>query len=353
MSANDKFIFKQKHLFWIIASILFVYVFAKINSILMPFYISFAVVVFFNFIVNRLEKYKIPRAVSAGIIVIAVYSFCIYLIVSAGQFAFFKATNSVSKINNYKEYFVNIEPYISELIKKFDVDANLNFLTKKLSMLITEHSEVILKQIAKGGTSLISVIALLALTPIVSFLMLKDMPKIKRTFYNLLPQNIKKETRTLINEMHNSVFKFIEGQTVAAIALSIMYSVMLYFIGLNHFVSLGVIIGFSSFVPYIGFYSATFATLLSAHSQFHDMRTTLTTLVALLVGQIIDSGFITPKIVGNKLGVHPLFVIFGVLMSVPLFGFIGVLLALPIIGVCGVLARFFVKKYKASSYYKK
>ena len=76
------------------------------------------------------------------------------------------------------------------------------------------------------------------------------------------------------------------------------------------------------------------------------------TLALMLVMQIIDSGFITPKIVGNKLGVHPLFVIFGVLVSMPLFGFFGVLLALPTIGIVGVIARFFVKKYKNSSYYK-
>ena len=72
----------------------------------------------------------------------------------------------------------------------------------------------------------------------------------------------------------------------------------------------------------------------------------------MLTMQIVDSGFITPKIVGSKLGVHPLFVIFGVLVSMPLFGLFGVLLALPLIGVINVIAKFIVKKYKNSSYYK-
>ena len=115
---------------------------------------------------------------------------------------------------------------------------------------------------------------------------------------------------------------------------------------------LGFIIGFSAFVPYVGFYTAVCITLFSIYGQFHSVSTVAITFALLLGGQILDSGFITPKLVGDKLGVHPLWIIFGVLVSVPLFGLIGILFALPLVGVCSVIVRFCLREYKTSSYYK-
>ena len=84
----------------------------------------------------------------------------------------------------------------------------------------------------------------------------------------------------------------------------------------------------------------------------HDVKKIIITLAVLLGGQVIDSGFITPKIVGNRLGVHPLWVIFGVLVSVPLFGIFGILLALPMVGICNVVVKYAMEKYRNSDYYK-
>ena len=143
-----------------------------------------------------------------------------------------------------------------------------------------------------------------------------------------------------------------EGQTMAAIVLSLMYAAMLFPVGVEHFFILGVVIGFSSFVPYIGFYSATAITLCSVYSQMHDVKKVIITLAILLGGQVIDGGFITPKIVGSRLGVHPLWVIFGVLVSMPLFGVFGILLALPMVGICNVVIQYMMDKYKHSDYYR-
>ena len=183
------------------------------------------------------------------------------------------------------------------------------------------------------------------------FMMLKDFSIICKKICFLIPKKFQSETKQVFAEIHESVFKYLEGQTLTAIVLSFCYSLILFPIGLNHFIILGVLIGFSSFIPYVGFYSAVTTTLFSVYHQFYDIKRTIITLIMLLTMQIIDCGFITPKIVGNRLGVHPLFVIFGVLVSIPLFGIIGIIFALPIVGIANVVAKHVITKYKNSTYY--
>ena len=355
MSAEDKFVIKKRYLFWLSAFIALFYVFYQIKSVLLPFAISFIIVVFFNGIVNKLEKAKIPRALSAGIITSLIFGFVIYILTAGSLFTYSKATSGI-KLGNFD--------YLSNIVAKAIADVNafllsngiktdLNVLANEISGELTASIKRFVSGIFSNGKSMVSTLVLFALTPIITFMMLKDAKTIKTKFFGLLPKSVKKETQQLAKEMQDSVFRFIEGQTIAAIVLAVMYSFILAPIGLEHFIILGVIIGFSSFIPYVGFYTAVFITLFSTQHQFHSINTTIIVLCLLLAGQIVDSGFITPKIVGDRLKVHPLWVIFGVLISVPLFGIVGVLLALPMIGVISVLVRFAIKKYKGSTYYNK
>ena len=355
MSASDVFYLKKKYLFWFVAIIALFVVFYQIRSVLLPFYIAFFAVVLFGGIVNFLEKkFRIPRAVSAGIISFIFFWFITYVLFLIMQLAITKASIPIKNINNiqYNRTIIdNFSSYINSFIKQYNIENIFNLLFGQIADTVAKYTKNFANYLIGYFSNIISILFLLALTPIVMFMMLKDMPKIKQTFYNLLPVKIQKETKKLFNEIYESVFKYLEGQTIDAFVLSFLYSLALLPIGIEHFILLGIIIGFSSFIPYIGFYSATLITLFSAYNQFHCIEKLIITFIVMIVLQILDSGFITPKIVGNKLGVNPLVVIFGVLVSVPLFGFLGVLLALPIIGVLSVICKFFVKKYKNSSYY--
>lgn len=352
-TSEENFIVKKKHLFWIFCLGLFAFVFYKIQSVLLPFVFSFVIVIFFNGIVNKLERYHIPRMVSSLFVTLSVFSFIIYLFFAAGHFAVLKVSNiHFSSFQSVTDISNNLTNHIDNILKEYNINNNFNLLAGRFANELSLYIESLIKRVVKNGYSFISILALLALTPIITFMMLKDMPSIKRKFFTLLPEPIRKDTKILAYEMYDSVFNFIEGQTIAAIVLSIMYSLMLFPFGVEHFILLGIIVGFSSFIPYIGFYSAVAITILSVQNQFHNISMSILTFAILIFGQIIDTGFITPKIVGNKLKIHPLWVIFGVLVSVPLFGIIGILLSLPLVGICGVIIRFTIKKYKNSSYYK-
>ena len=351
-SLNDQFVLKKHHLFLLSIIVALVYIFYKINHILLPFYIAIFVTILFGGLVEKCnKKFHIPKALTAGIITILFCIFTVSCFYALFNISFTKATRSITIINNNKDFIANVPAIIEEFLRKFDIESKFNLLAGQFSDLLVKQISSTISRATSYCTSIINITFLFILSPIVMFMMLKDFNLICEKIYLLIPKNLQNETKQIFGEIHESVFKYLEGQTLTAIILSFCYSLILFPIGLNHFIILGILIGFSSFIPYIGFYSAVTTTLFSTYQQFHDLKITIITLVMLLVMQIIDCGFITPKIIGNKLKIHPLFIIFGVLASIPIFGAIGIILALPIVGISGVIAKHMVKKYKNSVYY--
>ena len=354
MSALDdnQFILKKCHLFWICIIAAIIFIFCKISHILLPFYIAtFVTILFGSFVEKCNKKFHIPKALTAGIITLLFCVFVISCFCALFNISLTKATRSITIINNNKDLIADMSATIEEFLKKFDVENKFNILVGQFSNLIIKYMSSIVSHIMNYGVGIVNIIFLCILSPIIMFMMLKDFSIICKKICFLIPKKFQSEAKQVFSEIHESVFKYLEGQTLTAIVLSFCYSLILFPIGLNHFIILGVLIGFSSFIPYVGFYSAVTITLFSVYHQFHDVKRTIITLVMLLAMQIIDCGFITPKIIGNKLGVHPLFVIFGVLASIPLFGVIGIILALPIVGIANVLAKHMITKYKNSIYY--
>ncbi len=358
---DEKFFLTKKHVFWslILAGSFFIYY--KIHGVLLPFYIAFFTTILFSSVIDFFEKkFHMSRTCVAGIITISVCAFLAYIVSLMFQLAFSRVTtfstnimasNISQNVSEGTDIIDGATVYLSKFLDKYNIHEVFNTIAKHFADTVVGYAKHVVRNILSYSSNLFSATCLLALTPIVMFMMLKDIPIIKRRFYALLPTKIKKETQHLFNEMHESVFKYIEGQALASIILSVLYALVLLPIGANHFILLGLIIGFSSFVPYVGFYLATAITLFSVYTQFYDIKKTVIVLIVMLALQIVDSGFITPKIVGNKLGIHPLAIIFGVLVSVPLFGIFGILLALPLVGIANVIISFLIKKYKNSLYY--
>ena len=349
---NDKFFIKKSHLFWFSLIFALIVVFYKISSIMLPFYIGFLISILFGGIVNFCEKkWKIPRMITSLIITLFITIFFGYILISIIKLAITGSVLSVHNINDRIVFFDSYIDKIDDFLKYYNIGDTFNLLTGQFTDSIRNILKSFISNIFGYGSNFISMVCFIALSPIVVFMMLKDLPIIKKKFFLLLPKNKQKEMKNLFEEMHNSTFKYLEGQTLVALILSIMYSIVLFILKSDYYIILGIIIGFSSFIPYIGFYSAIGITLFSIYQQFADIKIVIFSFIILMICQIVDSGFITPRIVGDKLGVHPLLIIFGVLASVPLFGIFGILFALPIIGICGVIGRFLYKKYITSGYY--
>lgn len=350
---NNNFVISKYHVFWSISLITLSLVFFLIREILLPFLVSFVFVALFINIVNYLEnKFKIPRGLSSFTLVATTMTLLIYVIYVIIPFT----------IKSVSGYFIGNSALIGDLtnlVKELSDPIIHSDNAKEIAVSIIQNGftdvfaiiHFIVKYLINSSVTAFTFIGFILLSPILTFMMLKDMPKISKTFYELIPLKYQDTVKSLMSDMHHSVFNYMNGQFVVAVFLTFFYGLLLVPFNVNKAFVIGGIVGFASFIPYIGFYIASGIGLIMVYNQFQDTHNVLLVAGVLIFGQIIEGNFITPKVIGDKLGIHPVWVIFGMLASIPLFGIIGVIMALPLTGIAGVIIRFAIKKYKNSSYY--
>ena len=201
----------------------------------------------------------------------------------------------------------------------------------------------------RSGLALIGVGVAVVLVPVVTFYLLRDWDKLVAHIDALLPREAQPTIRRLARETDSVLGAFVRGQLLVMLGLAIFYAVALKLVGLDVGPLIGMIAGLVSFVPYLGFIIGIVASVIAALVQFHDAFHLVLVLVVFGVGNLLESYILVPKLVGDRIGLHPVAVIFAVLAFGELFGFIGVLLALPMASIAMVLLRFLRERYEASS----
>lgn len=202
-----------------------------------------------------------------------------------------------------------------------------------------------------SGLVIANVFALLLITPVVTFYLLRDWDELVAHFDNLLPRAHAETIRTQLSIIDRTLAGFLRGQLNVCLILALFYAVGLSLAGLQFGFALGVLAGLLVIVPYAG---ALFSAVLGigiAFFQFDNYTDIAVVAGVFLGGQMLEGYLLTPKLVGEKVGLHPVWIIFGMLAGGALFGFVGVLIAVPVTAVIGVLIRFATERYLQSSYY--
>jgi len=200
----------------------------------------------------------------------------------------------------------------------------------------------------RSGLALIGFGVAVVLVPVVTFYLLRDWDKLVAHVDALLPREAQPTIRRLARETDSVLGAFVRGQLLVMLGLAIYYAITLKLVGLDVGPLIGMIAGLVSFVPYLGFIIGIVASLIAVLVQFHDVYHLILVLVVFGVGNLLESYVLVPKLVGDRIGLHPVAVIFAVLAFGELFGFIGVLLALPMASIAMVLLRFLRERYEAS-----
>lgn len=208
-----------------------------------------------------------------------------------------------------------------------------------------------LKQITGSGAGLMLGLANLALVPVVAFYLLRDWDLIMGKCLRMVPVSWQSSTAALVRESDEVVGAFLRGQFVVMCALAVIYSTGLWLVGLQLALLLGMIAGLASIVPYLGFAVGITASFIAAYFQFQDWTVLLWVALVFGAGQLIESMVLTPVLVGDRIGLHPVAVIFALMAGGQLAGFVGVLLALPVAAVIMVFARHAVAHYRSSDLY--
>lgn len=209
----------------------------------------------------------------------------------------------------------------------------------------------IARTLLQSTTAALNLLSLLFITPIVSFYLLRDWDRITAKLDELLPRNHADTIRAQCKAIDTVLAGFLRGTLNVSLILATFYMITLSMASLNYSLLIGLIGGLAIIIPYLGTVISGTLAVGMALMQFTGWEPVAVIAAIFVVGQIVEGNFLTPKLVGDKVGLHPVWMIFGMLAGATLLGFVGVLLAVPIAATLGVLVRFGLQRYRESSYY--
>jgi predicted PurR-regulated permease PerM len=204
-----------------------------------------------------------------------------------------------------------------------------------------------------GGMALLNVASLFVITPFVAFYLLRDWDKMVARIDALLPRDNADEIRFLANQMDRKVAAFVRGQMLSGLILGVFYASSLFLVGLNYALLIGIIAGFISFIPYAGFAVGFVLSIGVAFAQYWpDWIWIGAVVVVFIAGQMLEGYILQPRLLGSFVGVHPVWLLFGLFAFGLLFGFVGLLLAVPATAAVGVLLHHAIELYRASPVFR-
>ena len=233
----------------------------------------------------------------------------------------------------------------SQLLEKLKLSLNDNW--QKAGDIVG----IVIAQLTRSSFAIVAWVGTMALIPVVAFYMLRDWDIFMSHIHDVLPRSQVELVVKLAHDCDDVLSAFLRGQLLIMVLLGSIYAVGLSIVGIDLALLLGLLAGAASVVPYLGVIVGISAAGVAALIQFQDWLYLLPVLAVFGIGQLLESLFLTPVLVGDKIGLHPVAVIFAVLAGGQLFGFIGVLLALPVAAVVMVLLRHMQQSYKSSGLY--
>lgn len=306
-------------------------------------------------LVEKIVSWKVPRILGAVIVFLLLF-FVIFLIglllvpVIEKQITLLVSSVPaiIAKIQN------TFLPWLNET---FGIQDVLNVETLKATL--AENwlkagglANWLVSTVSHSGRALIEWVTNLVLIPVVTFYLLRDWNVIIKNIRGLIPRHIEPVFVKLAVDCDHTLSAFFRGQLLVMLSLGAIYSIGLSIVGLKLGIVIGCVAGLLSIVPYLGFIIGITSASIAAFSQFGTMQSVLIVCVVFAIGQSIESVFLTPKLVGHRIGLHPVAVIFAILTGGMLFGFFGVLLALPAAAVIMVCLRYLTDRYRSSQLYQ-
>ncbi len=348
----------NKIIFILLPTIILITVLNLVSGILLPFIVAIIIAYFLDPIADKLEDKKIlTRGMSSILVVILFIFFIAVFFYFLGPILYRQAISLISSVPAYLKTFNEfITPYIQVAYDKIGYKEVYNNATiiQKISAYLIESSQVILKEILSSSFAVINLFSLIFITPIVTFYFLKDWNKISHGIIQLLPKKHSKETILQLQKIDQVLSSYIRGQTNVCLILGTFYAISLQYIaGLHNGILIGFITGILSFIPYFGVLIGMIIGVVVSSLQFDNYLSTLLVLFIFLIGQFLEGNFVTPRLVGKEVGLHPALIIFSVLAGGSLFGFYGILFAIPTVAILNVLLQLAVQKYLTSNFFKK
>ena len=341
--------------FWLSIAIVSSFLLYLLAPILLPFVAGALLAYVGDPIVDRLEKWNISRTLSVVIVffllfllVLPLFFFLIPLLESQLKLLFLKMPSYIDWL------MINLEPTLKDTfgvsVPALEVDQLKQTFTEQFSN-AGNFFKSLIRTVTRSGFVVAGWAANIFLIPVISFYLLRDWDRLVAYLHDLLPRNIEPTVSQLVKESDDVLAAFLRGQMMVMLALGTIYAIGLKMVGVEFSLLIGLLAGMLSFIPYMGLIIGILVAGIAVMFQTHDPSNLLWVVVVFVVAQAIEGTLLTPLLVGDRIGLHPVAVIFSVLAGGQLFGFFGILLALPVFAVLAVIMRYFHKTYKQSNLY--
>jgi len=326
-----------------------------LSPILMPFIVGALLAYLGDPLVDRLEKTRLSRTLSVCVVFVFMLLLCLILILFILPQLERQITGLVARFPQFISWIQeNVLPRLSALLGlesgTLDLGAIKEAFTNNMKDISGIMSRLLVK-LTQSGQLVLVWFVYLTLIPVVTFYLLRDWDILVGKMHDLIPRPYEKLASKLAQQCDEVLAEFMRGQFLVMLAQAIFYTIGLWIVGLEFPLLIGMLAGLVSFVPYLGFIVGIGVASVAGFMQFHDIIHLIYILIVFGVGQAIEGMLLSPLLVGDRIGLHPVAVIFAVMAGGQLFGFVGVLVALPVAAVIVVLLRHIHESYLKSNLY--
>ena len=347
---------RRQVIFWLTALIVFVAIVFFLRSILLPFVAGMLVGYFLDPLVDWVEARGASRTLATSLVTVLFFAIAIAL--------------SVVLFPTLQRQLIGLVGQLPEAAHWIEQSFDTPLVREVLSRLVGEEAGGVraaaqglagnaiawlggvVSGIWSGGLALFNLLSLAFITPVIAFYLLRDYDRMVARVDGWLPRDHATTIREQLRLIDDAIAGFVRGQATVCIILGVFYAIALSLAGLNFGFAIGLIGGALAFIPYVGMILTLALSVGVAVVQFWPDPLPIVIVVAIfLAGQLIEGTFLTPKLVGDRIGLHPVWVIFALFAGGALAGFLGVLIAVPVAAIAGVVVRFLISRYLKSRYF--
>jgi predicted PurR-regulated permease PerM len=341
--------------FWGLSLLTFIILLWLLSDVLLPFVVGMALAYLLDPVADRLQRVGLSRLVATLIILMGFIAILIVVLVVVVPLMVEQLGQFISRLPEYVERLETTFAGPGQAWLRDLLGSNLETVQGSLGEVVSQGAAYItgfLTQLWAGSQAIIGLISLVVVTPVVAFYMLVDWDRMISAIDRFLPLEHRDTIRQLAREINRAVSGFLRGQAIVCFFLGGFYGVGLTLVGLNFGLLIGIGAGLLSFVPYVGSITGFVVAIAVALAQFWPDWVSVAMVAGVFtVGQFIEGNILQPKLVGDAVGLHPVWLMFALFAFGALFGFVGLLLAVPIAAAIAVLVRFGLMHYQLSRFY--
>ncbi len=335
---------------WGIGLVVLAFIMWALGGVLLPFIVGAAIAYFLDPVADRLEKLGCSRAMATAIITFcAIFTFFVIAILLIPVIV----EQLAALIEAAPTFSDQIQVFLAERVPALmEADSAIRRTLDGIGQSLASRGGELLNKVITSAFSLIDALIFVVVVPVVAFYLLLDWDRMIAVIDGWLPRDHVDTLRKLALEVDAVLAGFVRGQLTVSAIQGTFYAISLMLVGLQFGLVVGLIAGLVSFIPYLGAVIGGVLAIGLALFQFWDTPVWIAAVAGIFViGQVVEGNFLTPKLVGGSVGLHPVWLLFSLSAFGVLFGFVGLLVAVPVAASIGVFSRFGIKQYMTGRLY--